>query len=75
MTDVSENQEGSVKGVESNVSSTYFSLEVESRVGQDDGISLVWRHFVVVKLSSKTTWNWGLTSPVEVLKMRGMEEA
>jgi hypothetical protein len=41
MTDVSENQEESVKGVGSNVSSTYFSLEVESRVGQDDGTSLV----------------------------------
>jgi hypothetical protein len=38
---VSENQEESIKGVESKESSTNFSPEVARRVGQDGGSSLV----------------------------------
>jgi hypothetical protein len=29
----------------------------------------------IEKESSKTTWNWGLTSPVEVLRTKGTLEA
>jgi hypothetical protein len=57
------------------LSSTYFSHEVVSRVDQFDGRLLVLRHEVVEKLSSKTTWNCGLTRFVVVLRTNGMEEA
>lgn len=34
----------------------------------------VGREVVVENWSSKMTWNWGLTSPVVVLRMSGIED-
>jgi hypothetical protein len=45
----SENQEESIKLVESKSSSTKLELEVDSKSDQWEGRELVWRQWVVVK--------------------------